>query len=159
MTDTSKTQVIIHTDGSALGNPGPGGWGAVLRYGDTQKEISGGFCETTNNRMELTAVIEALTTLTRPCKVVLYSDSKYFLDAIRQKWLDNWQKKGWKTAAKKPVKNQDLWRKILPLIEKHDIQYEWVKGHSGNPDNERCDVLAKEAASQSGLPVDPGYPG
>lgn len=147
MTDTPDGQtVIIHTDGSALGNPGPGGWGAVLRFGDTKKELSGGFRETTNNRMELTAVIEALSALTRPCDVELHSDSKYFLDAIRQNWIGNWQKRGWKTAAKKPVKNQDLWQRILPLIAKHNISYNWVKGHSGNPDNERCDELAKAAA-------------
>ncbi|SKA63829.1 ribonuclease HI [Desulfobaculum bizertense] len=150
-------KTIIHTDGSALGNPGPGGWGAVLRYKDNYKEISGGFKNTTNNRMELTAVIEALQALTRPCDVVLYSDSKYFLDAIRKGWLKNWLKNGWKTAGKKPVKNKDLWQKIIPLIEKHSIQYEWVKGHSGNPDNERCDILAKEAAQLPGLPKDPGF--
>lgn len=150
-------KTIIHTDGSALGNPGPGGWGAVLRYKDNCKEISGGFKNTTNNRMELTAVIEALQALTRPCDVVLYSDSKYFLDAIRKGWLKNWLKNGWKTAGKKPVKNKDLWQKIIPLIEKHSIQYEWVKGHSGNPDNERCDILAKEAAQLPELPKDPGF--
>ncbi|NJB67885.1 ribonuclease HI [Desulfobaculum xiamenense] len=158
MTESNdRTTVIIHTDGSALGNPGPGGWGAVLRFGDTARELSGGFRQTTNNRMELTAVIEALTALTRPCSVVLYSDSKYFLDAIRQGWLANWQKKGWMTAGKKPVKNKDLWLKIIPLLKAHTIRYEWVKGHSGNPDNERCDVLAKTAAATPGQPVDTGY--
>lgn len=139
--------VVIHTDGSCLGNPGPGGWAAILRYGDTEKELSGGYKLTTNNRMELLAVIEALGALTRSCAVDLHTDSKYVRDAIEKGWLANWQKKGWKTAAKKPVKNQDLWRRLMPLIERHRVRFHWVRGHAGDPLNERCDVLAKAAAS------------
>lgn len=156
MTDSGNETVTIYTDGSCLGNPGPGGWGAVMLFGDHRKELSGGFKGTTNNRMELTAVIEALGALKRPCKVVLYSDSKYFLDAIRQGWLKNWKRNGWKTAAKKPVKNQDLWRKLDPLLTSHDIEYNWVKGHSGDPENERCDQLAKAEAATPGQPQDEG---
>ena len=156
MTETGKDAVTIFTDGSCLGNPGPGGWAAVLIFGDKRKELSGGFKGTTNNRMELTAVIEALDSLKRPCKIELHSDSKYFLDAIRQGWLKNWKRNGWKTAAKKPVKNQDLWRRLDPLIAAHDISYNWVKGHSGNPENERCDILAKTEAAKPGQPADPG---
>lgn len=149
--------VTIHTDGSCLGNPGPGGWACVLTYGKERKEFSGGYRLTTNNRMELMAVIEALNRLTRPCKVVLHSDSQYFLHALTKGWLKNWKKNGWKTAAKKPVKNQDLWMSLDPLLAKHDIKYCWVKGHSGDPENERCDVLARREAGKRGLPVDPGF--
>ncbi|BBD08892.1 ribonuclease HI [Desulfovibrio ferrophilus] len=155
MTDNTTETVTIYTDGSCLGNPGPGGWGAVLKFGDERKELSGGFSGTTNNRMELMAVLEALSTLKRPCKVNLFSDSKYFLDAIRQGWLKNWIKNGWKTAAKKPVKNQDLWLRLDPLLAEHEINYNWVKGHSGDPENERCDVLARTEAGKTGLPKDP----
>ena len=155
MPDTGKKMITIFTDGSCLGNPGPGGWGAVLLFDGERKEISGGFSGTTNNRMELTAVIEALSVLTRPCKISLHSDSKYFLDAIRQGWLKNWKRNGWKTAAKKPVKNQDLWLRLDPLLAIHDIDYVWVKGHSGNPENERCDILARTEAGKPGLPKDP----
>lgn len=156
MAVTETDNVTIYTDGSCLGNPGPGGWGAVLRFGEHRKELSGGFSCTTNNRMELTAVIEALSILTRRSKIQLYSDSKYFLDAIRQGWLKNWKKNGWKTAAKQPVKNQDLWRRLDPLLAAHDIQYNWVKGHSGVPENERCDVLARTEAARPDQPKDPG---
>jgi ribonuclease HI len=151
--------VTIHTDGACLGNPGPGGFGAVLACEDARKELSGGFRLTTNNRMELLAVIEALTSLTEPCAVTLITDSRYVHDAIEKRWLASWQKKGWVNAEKKPVKNQDLWRRLLPLLATHKVRFSWVRGHTGNPDNERCDVLAKSAASKSGLPVDPGYPG
>jgi ribonuclease HI len=150
-------QLTIHTDGACLGNPGPGGWAAVLVYGDTRKELSGGFARTTNNRMELTAVIMALESLTKPSRGVLYSDSKYFLDALNQGWLAKWKRNGWKTAAKKPVKNRDLWMRLDPLLEKHDLELKWVKGHSGDPENERCDELAKAAAMAAGLAADPGY--
>ncbi|MBU1003563.1 MAG: ribonuclease HI [Proteobacteria bacterium] len=156
MADNDIDKVTIYTDGSCLGNPGPGGWGAVLRFGEHRKELSGGFCATTNNRMELMAVIEALSILTRRSQVELFSDSKYFLDAIREGWLKNWKRNGWKTAAKKPVKNQDLWLRLDPLLAEHDIRYNWVKGHSGVPENERCDILARNEAGKSGQPKDPG---
>jgi ribonuclease HI len=158
-TQTPQMAVTIHTDGACLGNPGPGGFGAVLAFGDTKREISGGFRLTTNNRMELLAVIEALTSLTRPCAVTLVTDSRYVHDAIEKRWLASWQKKGWVNAEKKPVKNQDLWRRLIPLLVTHKVRFSWVRGHTGNPDNERCDVLARSAATKSGLPADTGYTG
>ena len=138
-------KVEIATDGACKGNPGPGGWGALIRYGDKEKEISGGEAETTNNRMELRAAIEALNALKRPCKVRLSIDSTYVKDGITQ-WIHNWQKNGWRTAARKPVKNADLWQDLLDATERHDIDWHWVKGHSGDPDNERADELASAAA-------------
>lgn len=149
-------KVTIYTDGSCLGNPGPGGYGAVLLFGDHRKELSGGFAGTTNNRMEMLAVITALESLNRQCEVQLYTDSQYIQKAITQGWLKNWIKNGWKTAAKKPVKNQDMWKRMMPLLEKHQVDFRWVKGHAGDPENERCDVLARSAASQRGLPRDEG---
>ncbi|WP_147819913.1 ribonuclease HI [Salidesulfovibrio onnuriiensis] len=145
------SDVTLYTDGSCLGNPGPGGYGAVLIFGEHRKELAQGFKDTTNNRMELRAVIEGLRALTRPCSVELYTDSKYVQQAITKGWLKNWQKNGWQTAAKKPVKNQDLWRDLMPLLEKHRIDFRWVKGHSGHPENERCDELARTAASGRNL--------
>jgi len=144
------------TGGSCLGNPGPGGWAAILRYNGTEKELSGGFSGTTNNRMELRAVINALAALTRTCGVDLYTDSTYIKDAVVKDWLGAWQKNGWKTAAKKPVKNQDLWRELLPLLKSHEVRFHWVRGHAGHPENERCDVLAKTQAARPGQPRDPG---
>ena len=155
MTNEKET-VIIYTDGSCLGNPGPGGYGAVLLAGENRKELSGGYKDTTNNRMELRAVIFALGTLKRPCRVTLYTDSQYVKNAITNGWLRGWLKNGWKTAAKKPVKNQDLWRSLMPLLKDHDIDFRWVKGHSGHPENERCDVLARTAASGRELAHDEG---
>lgn len=146
----SPKNVLIYTDGSCLGNPGPGGYGAVLIYNDNRKELSKGYKNTTNNRMEMRAVIAALESLKEPCNVTLYTDSQYVKNAITKKWIDNWQKNGWKTAAKKPVKNKDLWMQFLPLIKKHNVDFRWVKGHSGHPENERCDELARNAASSSG---------
>ncbi len=140
----SKT-VEIATDGACKGNPGPGGWGALIRYGTHEKEISGGEPDTTNNRMELMAAIRALQTLKRPCRVILSTDSSYVKDGIT-KWIFGWQKNGWKTAAKKPVKNADLWQELLQAIAPHDIEWKWVKGHAGDPDNERADTLASDAA-------------
>ncbi len=135
----------IYTDGSCLGNPGPGGWGAILVWNGHEKEMSGGAEDTTNNRMELMAAIMALEALTRPVAVTLTSDSTYLKDGIT-KWINGWKKNGWKTAAKKPVANQDLWMRLDDAIQPHDITWAWVKGHAGHPMNERCDDLARLAA-------------
>ena len=134
-------QVRAFTDGACSGNPGPGGWGAVLQFGDHERELHGGARDTTNNRMELTAAIEALKALSEPCEVSLTTDSTYVKDGITQ-WLTNWKRNGWKTAAKKPVKNQDLWRALDHESARHEIDWCWVKGHSGHPENERADRLA-----------------
>lgn len=134
--------VEIFTDGACSGNPGPGGYGAILRYGDNVKEISGGAAQTTNNRMELTAVVEALSALKRPCTVILTTDSKYVCDSISKGWAKSWQKNNWVKSDKKPALNSDLWEKCLQLLEKHDVTVKWVKGHAGHPENERCDELA-----------------
>ena len=134
--------VTIYTDGACSGNPGPGGWGAILRYKETEKELSGGAADTTNNRMELTAVLTALAILKEPCVVELYSDSKYVVDAIEKGWLYGWQKKGWIKADKKPVLNVDLWQQLLLLLARHDVRLHWVKGHAENEKNNRCDQLA-----------------
>jgi len=136
-------QVIIYTDGACKGNPGPGGWGVYLRYKDHEKELCGGEQETTNNRMELMAAIMALEGLNRASSVKLHTDSKYVLQGITE-WMDNWKKRGWKTAAKKPVKNVDLWRRLDTAIEKHEINWVWVKGHSGDEGNEKADMLANK---------------
>ena len=135
-------EVIIYTDGACSGNPGPGGWGVILSYMGTEKEISGGAADTTNNRMELTAVIEALSRLKEPCTVDLYSDSKYVIDAIEKGWVYGWKKRGWIKSDKKPALNVDLWEKLLPLIARHQMRWHWVKGHAENPKNNRCDELA-----------------
>ena len=135
--------VEIYTDGACRGNPGPGGWGVWLKRGDTEKELFGGEQQTTNNRMELMAAIQALEALNRPCAVKLYSDSKYVLQGITE-WMANWKKRGWKTAAKKPVKNEDLWRRLDAVMQKHEIHWTWVKGHSGNIGNEKADQLANQ---------------
>ena len=138
-------QVEIFTDGACKGNPGPGGWGAVLRMGGHEKELSGHAPATTNNRMELSAVIEALSALKSPCEVALHTDSRYVIDGIT-KWIFGWQKNGWKNAAKKPVVNIDLWQALLIAIKPHKISWHWVKGHAGHPENERADKLASDAA-------------
>lgn len=135
-------EVTLYTDGACSGNPGPGGWGAILIYKDYKKEMSGGDKETTNNRMELTAAIEGLSALKEPCRVKLYSDSKYLIDGITKDWARGWRAKGWKKSDGKPALNIDLWEKVLELDEYHEIEYIWVKGHAGNPYNERCDRLA-----------------
>jgi ribonuclease HI len=135
-------QIKIFTDGACSGNPGPGGWGAILRYGENEKQISGGEPETTNNRMELTAVIEALNLLKEPCEVMLYSDSKYVCDAIDKGWAKSWKRNGWIKSDKKPALNSDLWEAMLTLLDKHRIIVNWVKGHAGHPENECCDRLA-----------------
>ena len=139
----SKGKVVIHTDGACSGNPGPGGWGAILDYSGTRKELSGGARDTTNNRMEITAAVEALNALKRPCKVEMHVDSQYVKDGIT-KWIHGWKKNGWKTADKKPVKNAELWQALDEAIRRHEISWHWVKGHDGNPDNERADELARE---------------
>ena len=136
--------VIIHTDGACSGNPGPGGWGAILQYGDRTKELCGGEALTTNNKMELTASIEALNALKRPCKIELHTDSQYVKNGI-QSWMHGWKRNGWKTADKKPVKNAELWQALDAARTVHDVTFHWVKGHAGHPENERCDELARLA--------------
>jgi ribonuclease HI len=143
MTANGGTRVEIHTDGACSGNPGPGGWGAILTWGERQRELKGGAAETTNNRMEMTAAIEALGALKRPCRVDLYTDSVYLRDGITQ-WLKRWKANGWKTAGKKPVKNVDLWEALEAALERHDVTWHWVKGHAGHDLNERADELARE---------------
>lgn len=146
--------VTIYTDGASRGNPGPGGYGAVLLYTGPDgvrhtRELSGGFRCTTNNRMELLAAIVALEALQRPCKVELHSDSQYVVNAFNKHWVDSWQRKGWKNASKQPVKNPDLWRRLLSAADPHDVSWQWVKGHAGHALNERCDELATAAADNS----------
>ncbi|MCR5715515.1 MAG: ribonuclease HI [Lachnospiraceae bacterium] len=156
------SKVVIYTDGAARGNPdGPGGYGAVLQYTDAngqlfQKEFSAGYRQTTNNRMEMMAAIVALEALKRPCEVTLYSDSKYVVDAFNQHWIEGWIMRGWKTAGKSPVKNVDLWTRLLDAKKPHQVTFCWVKGHDGNPMNERCDQLATSAADGSDLLIDEG---
>jgi ribonuclease HI len=140
----SEPRVDVFTDGACSGNPGPGGWGAILRSGAHEKEISGGERMTTNNRMELTAAIRALEALTKPSTVVIHTDSKYVMDGITQ-WLPRWKKNGWKTADKKPVKNEDLWRMLEAECARHQVTWRWVRGHDGHPENERADALARGA--------------
>ena len=157
-------KVKVYTDGSARGNPdGPGGYGCVIHYTDAkgglhQREYSGGYVKTTNNRMELMAAIVGLEALTRPCEVELYSDSKYVIDAFNQKWIDSWVAKGWKRGKNKPVKNIDLWKRLLAAKDQHQVSFIWVKGHDGHAENERCDYLATTAADGNDLIVDEGCP-
>lgn len=149
----TEKKIIIYTDGAARGNPGPGGYGVVMKYGTHRKELSGGFRHTTNNRMELLAVIVALEQLKYDgSPVTIYSDSKYVCEAVNQKWLFDWERKRFKK-----IKNPDLWRRFLPLIRKHNLEMIWIKGHNNIPENERCDHLAVEASKQADLPVDEGY--
>ena len=147
-------QVSLYTDGACSGNPGPGGWGAILRYQGTEKELAGGAQDTTNNRMELTAVINGLEALKQPCQVAVYSDSRYIVDAINEGWLESWIARGWRRAAKKgrgePVLNQDLWQQLVALLEVHQVDFHWVRGHAGHPENERADRLAV-----AGIPTTP----
>lgn len=152
-------KVKIFTDGSCLGNPGPGGWAALLRFGEQSLEVCGGARLSTNNRMELMAAIKGLEALKRPCLVDLYTDSRYLCDAVNKKWLDSWQKRGWKKADKKDVLNQDLWKRLLPLLGLHKPKLHWVEGHSGHPENERVDMLARAEASKPVLPPDEGFKG
>jgi ribonuclease HI len=149
--------IIIHTDGACSGNPGPGGYAVLLRHGDTVRELSGGFAKTTNNRMELLAAIEGLSALKESCRVTLHSDSRYLVDAMTKRWIENWKVRGWLTAAKQRVKNQDLWRRLDELNTRHTVEWTWVRGHDGQQENERCDVLAVTAAEAKDLPPDTGY--
>ena len=143
----TRKHVEIHTDGACLGNPGPGGWGALLRHGGKERELSGGEAGTTNNRMELMAAIRALEALKEPCEVSLHTDSQYVQKGIAE-WMPNWIRRGWKTAGGDPVKNQDLWLRLHAAAQRHHVRWHWVKGHAGHPENERVDELARNAASQ-----------
>lgn len=145
--EPTMKQVEIFTDGACKGNPGAGGWGVLLRMGDREKELSGGEADTTNNRMELTAAIRGLAALTQPCRVDLYSDSKYVLDGMT-KWVEGWKKRGWVNASKKPVRNADLWHELIDVAARHDVSWHWVRGHSGHPENERVDRLASDEAER-----------
>ena len=138
-------RVELFTDGACKGNPGPGGWGALLRLGKHEKELSGGEPDTTNNRMEMTAVIRGLEALIEPCEVAIYTDSRYVMDGMT-KWIEGWQKRGWKSASKQPVRNQDLWHELIEAASTHTIEWNWVRGHNGHPENERVDRLACDAA-------------
>ncbi len=153
----TKQAVTIYSDGACLGNPGRGGYGTVLLAGKHRKELSVGYRLTTNNRMELLGAIAGLEALTRPCKVTLWSDSQYVVKAMADGWLDNWQKRGWRTAGKKPVKNQDLWQRMLKALGEHEVDWRWVRGHTGDVENERCDQLAVAAANSVALLEDEGF--
>ena len=157
MTEHSIESVLMHTDGSCLGNPGPGGWAALLSAKGQTKHVSGGFALTTNNRMEIYAALMGLEALTRPCTVDLYTDSRYVCDAVRKGWITSWKKRGWKKADGKPALNRDLWERLLVQLERHRVTCHWVRGHAGHPENEAVDALAREYAARSGLPEDSGY--
>ena len=144
----SAPSVYLYTDGACKGNPGPGGWGVLMRYGRHEKELFGGEAQTTNNRMELSAVIEGLAALTRPCRVVICTDSQYVKNGM-EKWIHGWKRNGWKTAAKPPVKNAELWQRLDELAAQHQIEWQWVRGHTGHPENERADELANRGAAQA----------
>jgi ribonuclease HI len=148
--------VVVYTDGACTGNPGPGGYGAILQYGGHQREISGGFRRTTNNRMELTAAIKALEALKEPCSVTLFSDSEYVVNSLTKGWARGWRAKAWRRSGQ-IVPNWDLWTRLLELPEYHTVHVRWVRGHAGHVENERCDELAVAAAAESNLPIDPGY--
>ena len=143
---TENKTVTLYTDGACKGNPGKGGWGVLMRYGSHEKELFGGEVHTTNNRMELTAIIQGLAALNRPCAVVIYTDSQYVKNGM-EKWIHGWKKNGWKTAAKQPVKNEDLWRQLDQLAAQHQIQWQWVRGHAGHAENERADALANQGVA------------
>ena len=144
----SAPSVYLYTDGACKGNPGPGGWGVLMRYGRHEKELFGGEAQTTNNRMELSAVIEGLAALTRSCRVVICTDSQYVKNGM-EKWIHGWKRNGWKTAAKQPVKNAELWQRLDELAAQHQIEWQWVRGHTGHPENERADELANRGAAQA----------
>lgn len=157
LTMSELTEVTIYTDGACSGNPGPGGYGAVLQSGRHRREISGGFRLTTNNRMEIMAVIEGLKMLKRPCRVVVYSDSQYVVNAINKGWAKRWRENGWRRNRKDTAENSDLWARLLDLLDEHEVEFRWVRGHSEVKGNERADKLAVEAYSKPGLPEDEGY--
>ena len=150
-------KITIYTDGACSGNPGPGGYGTVLQYGERRKELSGGFRKTTNNRMELLAVIEGLQSLKKPCEVTVFSDSKYIVDAVNKGWAKRWQANGWKRNRKDKALNPDMWARLLKLLDTHTVSVRWVKGHAGNPGNERADALAVAASHSDSLAVDEEY--
>ncbi len=154
---TNIKKINLYSDGSCLGNPGRGGYGIILEYNGKSKEMNQGYTLTTNNRMEILGVIVGLQALKEKCHVEIYTDSQYVINAIKKAWLANWQKNGWKTANKKDVKNKDLWEILYKELQKHSINFNWIKGHSGHPMNERCDALAKEAAEKKDLLEDKGY--
>ncbi|MDD2624552.1 MAG: ribonuclease HI, partial [Candidatus Riflebacteria bacterium] len=143
--NSKRKSIQLFSDGACSGNPGPGGWGAILRYKNSEKELSGGEKETTNNRMELLGVISALEALKEPCDVEICTDSKYVVDAFEKKWLESWKVNGWKTAGKKPVKNRELWERLLKQASIHNLSWKWIRGHAGHTENERCDRIAVEA--------------
>ncbi len=149
--------IVIHTDGGALNNPGPGGYGAVIDDGAARKEISGGYRRTTNNRMELTACIKALETIEKPSNIILFSDSKYVVDAVTKRWAEKWRRNNWMRNNKDEALNPDLWERLLDLLDRHHVAFRWVRGHSGNPENERCDQLVRMESAKSGLPPDEAY--
>jgi ribonuclease HI len=154
---TPLKKVTIYTDGACLGNPGPGGYGVVLLYGEQRKELSGGYRLTTNNRMEILAAIKGLEALKSACEVTLYSDSQYLVNAISKGWARRWQANGWKRNPREKALNPDLWEKLLKLCARHEVSFVWVRGHANNAENERCDALSKEAAARNDLEADPGY--
>ena len=154
---TVDNSIAIYTDGACSGNPGPGGYGTVLLYGERRKELSGGFRKTTNNRMELLAVIEGLRALNRPCAVTVFSDSKYIVDAVNKGWARRWQANGWRRNKNARALNPDLWGQLLTLLDAHTVSLRWVRGHSGNPGNERADALAVAASQGNNLAIDGGY--
>ena len=154
---TDVKHVVVHTDGACIGNPGPGGYGVILDYGGYKKELSGGFRNTTNNRMEIMAAIIALESLKEQCRVTVFSDSEYLVKAVSEGWAKSWQARGWKRKKRGTALNPDLWERLLKACEAHEVEFKWVKGHSANRENERCDQLANEAASRPDLPVDDGY--
>ncbi|MGV8080381.1 MAG: ribonuclease HI [Syntrophales bacterium] len=153
----NQNSVTIFTDGACLGNPGPGGWGVVLLSGPHRKELSGGYRLTTNNRMELRAAIQGLLALNKPCNATVITDSQYVFNGIDKGWARRWKEKGWMRTRREKAQNADLWQELLDLCERHRVRFQWVRGHAGNLENERCDRLAQEAAQQPDLPPDPGY--
>ena len=153
----SRKHLTIYTDGACIGNPGPGGYGVVLIHGENHREFSGGFRHTTNNRMELMGPIKALDALNQSCRITLHSDSKYVVDAVEKGWARRWRDNGWMRNKRQQAVNPDLWGTLLDLCDKHEVEFRWVRGHANNPDNERCDQLANQAALRKDLPVDKGY--
>jgi len=157
VTGAEPKRVVIYTDGACPGNPGPGGYAAILLYGEHRRQVSGGFRLTTNNRMEIMAAIEALRALKTRCSVTLHTDSQYLVDSMSKGWARRWRSRGWRKAGGEQAMNPDLWQELLTLCERHDVAFVWVPGHAGHPENERCDQLASETALRPDLPPDPGY--